>query len=66
MENVTEYEWLRGIAEGDAVKQGAVNDANIPRMRTSAQMILKRIGLTPERVWELTRGMRDAGTNHNQ
>ena len=54
----TEYERVRSHAESDAIKAESMTAATIRHARQVGVAILHGLGLTPERVWELTRGMR--------
>lgn len=55
---MTEYEQVRKCAERDAVKEGAMTLNQIWQARYMGASIAARFGLTPERVWAMTRPMR--------
>ena len=55
---MTEYEQVRSHAESAAVKEGAMTLNQIHQARHVGAYIAARCGLTPERVWAMTRPMR--------
>lgn len=57
----SEYERVRDAVEGEAVESGAMSRDAVDAARTAGRFVAERTGLTPERVWALTRGMRREG-----
>ena len=55
---MTEYERVRRQAEEEALASGGMTKANVTHARRSGALICASVGLTPERVWMLTRPMR--------
>ncbi len=45
-------------AEAEAVKSGTMTLEKVRRSRQAGRKLTERCGLTPKRVWELTRHMR--------
>lgn len=57
----TEWERKRDEAENEAISEGAFhNKREIAVSRAQSERIAASVGLTPERVWQLTRSMRKA------
>lgn len=57
----TEYEIARMRAENAALDSGAMKKPEIVHARQVGVLILRSLGLSPERVWTLTRPMRRMG-----
>ena len=55
---MTEYERVRMRAEEEALAEGGITKANMAHARRTGRLLCASVGLTPERVWNLTRHMR--------
>lgn len=55
---MTEYELVKEYTEDEAITFGGVNESELPHIRKVGMMLTMRYGLTPERVWNLTKNMR--------
>ena len=58
---MTEYEEVRSRAEAQAVACHAMSMDQVLAARDTGVRIVHWMGLTPERVWALTRDMRRLG-----
>ena len=58
---MTEYEEIRSRAEAEAMDCHAMTMQQIHAARDVGQLVLRSVGLSPERVWALTRDMRING-----
>ena len=58
---MTEYKEVRSRAEAEAVACHAMSMEQILAARDMDASVLRSVGLTPERVWALTRDMRRLG-----
>ena len=58
---MTEYEEVRSRAEAEAVACHAMSMEQILAARDAGSLVLRSVGLSPERVWALTRDMRRLG-----
>ena len=57
----SEWEQLREQWENEAIEEGAFDSGKIDHVRLIGKNITASVGLTPERVWALTRHMRCPG-----
>ena len=55
---MTEYERVRMRAEEEALAEGGISKAGMAHARRTGMLLCASVGLTPERVWILTRPMR--------
>ena len=58
---MTECEEIRSLAEAEAMDCHAMTMQQIHAGRDAGSLVLRRVGLSPERVWALTRDMRRLG-----
>lgn len=58
---MTEYEEVRSLAEAEAVACHAMSMEQILAARDVGALVLRSVGLSRERVWDLTRDMRRLG-----
>ena len=58
---MTEYEEIRALAEAEAMDCHAMTMQQIHAGRDAGVRIVHSVGLSPERVWNLTRDMRRLG-----
>lgn len=57
----SEYKTAKTRAESDAVKTKTMSLGAVRCARDTGRVVTARLGLTPERVWELTAHMRRTG-----
>lgn len=55
---MTEYELFKEYMEQEAVDNGGIKESDLDHIRKMGIMLTMRYGLTPEKVWHMTKRMR--------